>query len=81
MIAIAKNLTGISNNETMAIAEFKTTLTNLSMSFFNKEPIPRNESEGDAFKLCKTIEGAKKYCPNRWKAMEAWFSFARMVIF
>lgn len=68
------------NNDTKAVEEFKKILTNTSRSFFNKEPIPKNESEGDAFKLCKSIEGAKKYCPNRWKAMENWFSFARKVI-
>ena len=59
--------------------EFQKVLKNVSVSFFNTEELPKNESEGDAFKLCKSIEGAKKYCPNRWKAMESWFSFARKV--
>ena len=79
LIDIAKKVTNISNDEAKAITEFKKILSNVSVSFFNKEPIPKNESEGAAFTLCKTVEGAKKYCPNRWKAMEAWFAFARMV--
>ncbi len=79
MVEIARNVTQVYHNETLAIENFQKILTNISVSFFNKEEIPKNESSGDAFKLCKSIEGAKKYCPNRWKAMENWFSFARMV--
>jgi len=76
-VMIAKTVTKINDNDTKAVEEFQKILKNISVSFFNTEEIPKNESEGDAFKLCKTIEGAKKYCPNRWKAMEAWFAFAR----
>ena len=78
-VDIAKTVTKINDNDTKAVEEFQKVLKNVSVSFFNTEELPKNESEGDAFKLCKTIESAKKYCPNRWKAMEAWFAFARKV--
>eukprot|EP00794_Sanderia_malayensis_P009553 gene9553-10540_t len=80
VIEIAKNVTQIFSNETMAVESFQKILTNISVSFFNNKELPKNESSGDAFKLCKTIEGAKKYCPNRWRAMEKWFEFSRMVM-
>ena len=47
--------------------------------YFADKPIPANESNADAFILCSSVEGAKKYCPNRWKAMQNWFAEARKV--
>jgi len=47
--------------------------------YFADKPIPANESDANASALCSSVEGAKKYCPNRWKAMQNWFAEARKV--
>lgn len=48
-------------------------------NYFNDEPLPENETKGEAFIKCNNEGGAKKFCPNRWKAMMKWFEFAQMV--
>ena len=73
----AKNVTGKSN-ETEAIREFRELLDSPD-NYFNKVPFPPNESDAQAHARCSTIEGAKKYCPMRWKAIQGWFNEARMV--
>lgn len=41
--------------------------------------IPKNESDEDAHNKCSSMEGAKKYCPVRWAAMQQWFTDANEV--
>ena len=52
---------------------------NSSESYFNPQPIPKNESDKEAHIKCSDIEGAKKYCPTRWAALERWFAESRKV--
>ena len=73
----AKKVTGKSN-ETEAIREFRQLLDSPD-NYFNKVPFPSNESDAQAHARCSTIEGAKNYCPMRWKAIQGWFNEARMV--
>ena len=40
--------------------------------YFNERSFPSNESDGNAFIKCTDAESAKLYCPQRWKAMQAW---------
>ena len=49
--------------------------------YFNSEPIPKNESDKKAHRKCSDIEGAKKYCPKRWAALELWMAEARKASF
>ena len=72
---IAKEVTGENDNHT-AITKFRAIL-NSSASYFNAEPIPKNESGEEAHKKCSDIEGAKKYCPKRWAAIQLWFAESR----
>ena len=73
----AKNATGKSN-EAEAIREFRDEL-NSSDNYFNVNKFPGNESDTQAKEKCSTIDNAKKYCPERWKALQKWFKEARMV--
>ena len=75
---VAREVTGEANNAT-AVKKFREKL-NSSESYFNAEPIPKNESDEEAHKKCSDIEGAKRYCPKRWAAMQLWFSESRKVI-
>ena len=77
IVAVAREVTGESNNDT-AVMKFRKKL-NSSESYFNAEPIPKNESDKEAHRKCRDIEGAKKYCPNRWAALELWFAESRKV--
>ena len=54
---------------------------NNSDMYFAEKPIPANESDENAHKLCSSVEGAREYCPVRWEAMQNWFAEARRVIF
>ena len=73
----AKSVTG-KENETEAIREFRSKLDSPDY-YFNKDPFPDNESDAQAHARCSTIEGAKKYCPMRWKALQEWFKESRTV--
>ena len=73
----AKSVTG-KENETEAIREFRSKLDSPD-NYFNKDPFPDNESDAHAHARCSTIEGAKKYCPMRWKALQEWFKESRTV--
>lgn len=77
-MAVAREVTGESDNAT-AVKKFREKL-NSSESYFNSAPIPKNESDEEAHKKCSDIEGAKKYCPTRWAAMQLWFSESRKVL-
>ena len=62
--------------------KFKEKLTSNSSDFdFNLEPIPENESDEKAHTKCSNIEGAKKYCPKRWAAVQLWMAESRKVGF
>lgn len=52
---------------------------NHSDMYFIEEEIPKNESDKNAHVVCGDVEGAKKYCPTRWRALQNWFDEARMV--
>ncbi|KAJ7385376.1 hypothetical protein OS493_016456 [Desmophyllum pertusum] len=78
VIEVAREVTGQSDNDT-AIAQFRDIL-NSSASYFNAEPIPKNESDKDAHRKCSDIEGAKKYCPKRWAAFQLWMAESRKVM-
>lgn len=67
-------------NSTLAVEKFKILLKNLSLSFFHDEPLPENETRGDAFRNCATAATAEINCPTRWKAMMKWFEFAQMTM-
>lgn len=54
-------------------------ILNRSEMFYNEQDIPKNESNATAHRLCSSINGAKKYCPIRWNAMQNWFAHAREV--
>ncbi|XP_068740719.1 uncharacterized protein [Montipora capricornis] len=77
-IEIAKSVTG-NQNESEAIKEFRIKLDSPD-NYFNKEDFPANESDEQAHKRCRTPEGAEKYCPMRWKAMQSWYEEARMAM-
>ena len=78
ILEVAREVTGEASNET-AVKKFRENL-NSSANYFNSEPIPKNESDEEAHKKCSDIEGAKKYCPKRWAAIQLWFSESRKVI-
>ena len=78
ILEVARDVTGETNNAT-AVVKFKEKLKS-SDNYFNSEPIPKNESDEEAHKKCSDTEGAEKYCPKRWAAMQLWFSESRKVI-
>ena len=80
MLDIAKKVTG-KQNTSEAIVSFRKILSNLSLSYFNSEPIPANQSNEEAFAKCTSDRTAKKYCPKRWEALQKWFDFSNMVYF
>lgn len=79
VVEVAKEVTGESVNET-AIKKFRNIL-NSSASYFNEEPFPEIESNKTAHARCSSIEGAKKYCPKRWAALELWMAESRRASF
>jgi len=44
----------------------------LADKYFNDKPFPSKESDDSAFINCTDADSAKLYCPERWKAMQAW---------
>ncbi|XP_068693503.1 uncharacterized protein [Montipora foliosa] len=78
VLEVARKVTGESN-DTIAVIKFRERL-NSSESYFNSAPIPKNESDKEAHRKCSDIEGAKKYCPTRWAAMQLWFAESRKVM-
>lgn len=70
-------MTKESNNDT-AKNNFIKRLNHSDM-YFIQEEIPKNESDEKAHVLCGDVEGAIKYCPTRWQAMQNWFAEAEMV--
>ncbi|KAL9963384.1 hypothetical protein ACROYT_G026894 [Oculina patagonica] len=78
VINLARRVTQ-ENDSQKAKGEFIKIL-NRSEMFYNTEDIPKNESDATAHKLCSSIDGAKKYCPVRWNAMQNWFAHAREIM-
>ncbi|KAJ7385369.1 hypothetical protein OS493_016449 [Desmophyllum pertusum] len=76
IISLVKKITGL--DTAAAVKEFKKNLPSQDM-YFNKEPLPANETGAQAFKLCNTIEGAMKFCPKRWETLQKWFKASREV--
>ena len=74
---MAKQVTG-DQNETEAVKKFKKILSSPD-NFYNKEDFPASESDDQAHRRCRSVEGAKKYCPVRWKALQSWFRDTRIV--
>ena len=78
ILLLAKKITGIEDTKA-AVMEFKKNISSQDM-YFNKEPLPANETGEQAFKLCNSIEGAMKFCPKRWETLQKWFKASREVI-
>ncbi|KAK3740549.1 hypothetical protein QZH41_004318 [Actinostola sp. cb2023] len=78
VIQIAREVTG-EQNSSIATKKFKKILKQDDM-YFSEEAIPASESDKNAYKLCSTVEGAKKHCPVRWKAIQNWFTYSRQII-
>ena len=70
-------MTSESDNDT-AIEKFIQRM-NYSDMYYIQEEIPQNESDKNAYIVCGDVEGAKKHCPTRWKAIQNWFKEAEMV--
>ncbi|XP_048577613.1 uncharacterized protein LOC5510429 isoform X2 [Nematostella vectensis] len=76
-LKIAREITGNESNET-AKAEFIKMLNQSEM--FWSDAIPQNESDKRAHEICQSVDMAMKFCPTRWKAIQAWFKEARQVM-
>ena len=77
VLEIARSVTKQTDDDT-AKELFIKRLNESDMHFTDK-PIPANESNENAHILCSSVEGAMKYCPKRWEAMQNWFAEARRV--
>ena len=77
VLEIARSVTNQTSNDTAKELFIKR--LNESDMYFADKPIPANESNANAHVLCSSVEGAKKYCPNRWRAMQNWFAEAKKV--
>ena len=77
VLEIARSVTNQTSNDTAKELFIKR--LNESDMYFADKPIPANESNANAHVHCSSVEGAKKYCPNRWKAMQNWFAEAKKV--
>ncbi|XP_078384992.1 uncharacterized protein LOC144667449 [Oculina patagonica] len=71
-VTVAKQYTG-EENEVLAVSQFQTALRQPDMPF-NSKPFPSNESGDVAFRKCIDPKSAQAYCPQRWKAMQAWIN-------
>lgn len=71
-VDVARRYTGQQVNTT-AIRDFTDALRHPNMSF-NINPFPSNESDDNAFIKCIDDKSAQAYCPQRWKAMQAWIN-------
>ncbi|KAL9986413.1 hypothetical protein ACROYT_G000558 [Oculina patagonica] len=78
VLEIARSVTNQTSNDT-AKEHFIKRLNESDMYFADK-PIPAKESDENAYRLCSSVEGAMKYCPKRWEAMQNWFTEAKRVM-
>lgn len=79
ILSLAKRITGKQETKA-AVKEFKTNITSQDM-YFNKDPLPANETGEQAFKLCNSVTGAMRFCPKRWETLQKWFKASREVIY
>ena len=70
-------MTGENDNRAAKVEFLK--MMNSSEMFFSNGSIPPHESGKDAFKLCSSAEKAKEHCPQRWQAIQRWFTETREV--
>lgn len=77
VLEIARFVTQESDNDTAKEKFIKE--MNHSNMYFIEEDIPKNESDENAHVVCGDVEGAKKYCPTRWRAIQNWFAEDHMV--
>lgn len=76
VLEVARLVTRETDNDT-AKEQFIKRMNHSDM-YFIEEEIPKNESDENAHVLCGDVEGAKKYCPTRWRALQNWFDEAQM---
>jgi len=79
ILLLAKKITGKQDTKA-AVKEFKSNITSQEM-YFNKDPLPANETGEQAFRLCNSVEGAMNFCPKRWETLQKWFKASREVIY
>ena len=79
MLEVAREITQASSNKTAEKKFRQDYLRNREKSYYNTEPFPANESDKNAHVMCSTAEGAERYCPKRWEAMQRWFKMSRQV--
>lgn len=76
-LEVARQVTGQNDNHTAKVEFLK--MMNSSEMFFSNGSIPGHESDKNAFKLCSSAEKAKEHCPQRWLAIQRWFTETREV--
>lgn len=76
VVQIAKNITK-EKNATAAIKKFKQKLE--SQEFYYAAKNDSNHSH-EQHLACNNAENAKKYCPERWQAMNNWLQSARAIL-
>ena len=74
---LAKQYTGI-KDEGRAVVKFREVLKSRDM-FFNRDSFPINESGDEAYMKCTDSEGARAFCPMRWKALQKWINYTKHV--
>lgn len=77
ILELARNITGL-DDTAAAIKQFRAKLSSQEM-YFNKRPFPANESNPEAYARCNNLDGAKRFCPRRWEALQRWFKMSREV--
>jgi len=77
-LEVARQVTGQNDNHTAKVEFLK--MMNSSEMFFSNGSIPAHESDKNAFKLCSSAEKAKEHCPQRWLAIQRWFTETREVM-
>ena len=78
VLEVARVVTKEVNDNDTAKEKFIQRMNHSDM-YFIQEEIPKNESDENAHVVCGDIEGAKTYCPTRWKALQNWFKEAQKV--
>jgi len=74
---LAKRYTEVEDENT-AVFRFKEVLRSRDM-FFNDAAFPANESGEEAFMKCADEQGARVFCPTRWRALQKWINSTKHV--
>ncbi|XP_066933605.1 uncharacterized protein [Clytia hemisphaerica] len=69
----------IKKPEAESIRELKIDLEH-PRHFFNTTPIPEEENGQTGGSRCHDMKTARKYCPVRYEAMQAWFEYVQMTM-